>query len=183
MTNNNNNNRRGPGRPKGSKNLTPGERLAALEAQFARKKAELLLKMEAKMQEATTKTVLSSIEKALARAIRERETAIGNAQRLIHGSETRESRNGTIIPRCAPIHEKIENAKRRLAAMEAAYVSAATDLDIFPGEVSKLKSLLEAVENGEEVEMPTDLRPVKSGAQKSEVEIEASTPYRDNDMR
>lgn len=183
MTNNNNN---GRGRPKGSKNRSLAERIAALEAELEAKKAVLLARANGESVVSALAGVdapTSILEKALARAIRERETAIGNAERLIHGSEARESRNGTIIPRCAPIYEKIENAKRRLAAMEAAYVSAATDLDIFPGEVSKLKSLLEAIENGEEVEMPTDLRPVKSGAEKSEVEIEASTPYRDNDMR
>lgn len=174
--------KKGRGRPKGSKNRSALERLEALRAEFAAKEALLLAKASGEDTLSALSDVdapVSLVAKMLESAIKKRERAILNAERLINGQEAHTTKRGREVGRIAPIYEKIEAAERRLAILRDDKGTALADLDIFPKEVETLKDLLERANNGEEVSIPEGLRQIRTD--RSQAQVEASSPLTDDD--
>lgn len=159
ITNDNEKNENG----KGKRNRrTRNEMIAAYEAKLARLKAQA----EGTFDESDDDTYTV---KRLRRAIRRRETAIGNAGTLLNGKAATEK-----SPAVPSILSKIENAEKRLADLRLAQKRAHEITAQVPFDVEKLTALLERAEKGEAVEFPTDLYILPGENDKTEAETEAA---------
>jgi hypothetical protein len=109
--------------------------------------------------------------KSLKKRLRKTETALRSAQIMVNGI-TKDDGKGW---QRAPIAEKIATTESRLEQQREAAVYANEQTAELPFDVDRLKLLISAAELGEDVEFPTDLKPLsrKEGVVKSDEETEA----------
>jgi predicted glycoside hydrolase/deacetylase ChbG (UPF0249 family) len=146
------------------------EMLAALEAKLEKLKAQVSGTYDPTSDEGTF------IEKRLRRAIRRRNTALGNAQTLMDGRQATER-----SPSVSPIDVKIENAEKRLTDLRAAKARAVEMQAQLPFDIERLEALLEKAEAGEDVEFPNDLYRLPNEGERTDAEIEAGSVVDNND--
>lgn len=108
------------------------------------------------------------IIKSLKGRLRKTETALRSAQVLVNGITSDDGKGWTK----APQSEKIVKTRARLAQQIDALERAEEFAAALPFDVNRLQDLVKAAELGEEVEMPTDLRPLKRQTTSDE-EVEA----------
>lgn len=108
--------------------------------------------------------------KALKARLRKTETALRSAQVLVNGITSDDGKGW----QKAPQSEKIVKTRARLAQQIDALERAEEFAAQLPFNVTRLTDLIKAAELGEDVEMPTNLFPLKRQTEKvSDEEIEA----------
>lgn len=146
------------------------EMLAALEAKLEKLKAQVSGTYDPTTDKGTF------IEQRLRRAIRRRNTALGNAQTLMEGRPATER-----SPSVSPIDTKIENAEKRLADLRAAKARAVEMQAQLPFDIERLEALLAKADEGEEVEFPNDLYRLPNEGERTDAEIEAGSVAENGD--
>ena len=144
------------------KRATRAEMIAQMEAKLARYKAE----EEGKVDTSSA----SGILKALRKRLRKTETALRAAQVTINGVSTQDGKGWAR----APISEKIEGTERRLESQRETQRKAEEQMAAYPFDVERLSALVEAAENGEDVQMPDDLTPLPNEQNRTDEEHEAA---------
>lgn len=139
------------------------EMKAALEAKLAKLQAQI----DGSYDESGDDSFLV---KRLRRAIRRRETAMGNAATLLGGRAATEK-----SPAVASIDSKIENAEKRLADLRLAKTRALEIQARVPFDIDVLRSSLEGAEAGTVLEFPTGLYVLPGESEKTDAEIEAGS--------
>jgi predicted nucleic acid-binding Zn-ribbon protein len=139
------------------------EMLAALQEKLDRLKAQVSGTYDPTNDEGTY------IVQRIRRAIRRRNTAMGNANTLLNGRPATDR-----SPAVAPVGEKIANAEHRIAELRKAQNRATEILSNVPGDIERLEALLKRAESGDEVEMPNDLYMLPSDEDRTSAEVEAS---------
>jgi len=143
-------------------------------------KAELeakLAKINAKLNGTFVETDDESLlVKRLRRAIRKRETAIGNAGTLLTGRAATEK-----SPAIPTIDSKIENAQKRLDDLRLAKNRAMEIQARVPFDIDRLRSALEGAEKGTVLEFPTELYILPGEDEKTDAEHEAASVSEQDD--
>ena len=140
--------------------------MADLEAKLARLKAQV----EGTYSEDTESDTW--LVKQLRRAIRRRETAMGNATTLLEGRKATEK-----SPAIGTIDSKIANAETRLKDMHLAKSRAIEQLALLPNDIERLRDALTLAESDDKAnaEMPTGLYVLPNESERTDAEIEAGS--------
>lgn len=148
------------------------KRKRATREEMIRRTEEKLAKLKAQAEGSFTPDAETLTVKRLRNALRRRKTALHRATVMLNGRAATEK-----SPSMNGIDEKIENARKRLADLEASKSRAEERVANLPFDISRIETILEDAEkSGTEPTFPDDLFPLDNESTESEVEVAAGEP-------